>query len=167
MAAANAAENSAVTASAAASNAASTTSGWEYSQDKDEMRGTTTYYANVDSSNELQFGFPYEGGHATLHLRQRPQDGLNVIVTIAGQFTCASYMDGHVSVKFDDGPIQRFGCAEPSDGGTGTLFILGAKRFVDDLKKSRRVVIEADFYQNGGQQMDFDTQGLQWPRPQS
>jgi hypothetical protein len=167
MASANAAANAAAEAGAAvaqtSSSPAAAESGWQYDTDKDEMRGTTAYFANLDSENSLEFGFPYHGGNATLHLRQRPQDGLNVIVDVDGQFTCASYMDDHVSVKFDNGPVEKFGCAEPSDGRTGELFIRGERKFVGQLKKSKKLIIEAEFYEHGRQQMVFNTAGLVWP----
>ena len=67
MASANAAANSAMAATNAADGAAegsSQATGWTYSSTKDDMRGTTSYFADVSSDNLLEFGFPYEGGHA-------------------------------------------------------------------------------------------------------
>ena len=155
-----------VTDQAPASSAApaqADTGGWTYDRDSDDMRGSTTSFGRLESADEQEFGFPYKGGHATLTLRERPKDGLNVMLQIAGQFICSSYRGDYVSVKFDSGSIQRFGCAEPASGGTGTLFIEGEKRFLTQLLRSRRLVIEANFYETGPRQMHFITSGLQWP----
>jgi hypothetical protein len=145
---------------------ASTPSAWSYDTTKDQMRGTTTYTASIDSENQLTFAFPYKGGNATLYVRQRPEDGLNIIVDIDGQFTCNSFTGGHVSAKFDDGSVQRFGCAEPSDGRTGELFVRNEQRFLSELKHSKKLILEAEFYEQGDQQMIFDTTGLVWPPAQ-
>lgn len=135
---------------------------WSYSEDVDQMRGSKTRYASVTSENELSFGFPYKGGRATLTLRRRPEDGLNVILDVKGQFLCSSFRNNTVAVKFDDGPIQRFACLEPSDARTGEIFINSENRFVAKLRKARTVIIEAEFYQEGRRQMQFDVAGLDW-----
>lgn len=146
---------------AAESKPAEPTSKWVYSDDTDAMRGTKTFYATRLSDDEQKFDFPYKGGKAQLMLRRRPSDGLNVLVTIEGQFICHS--DDTVAVKFDSQPIQRYPCSEPSDGSTGVMFINNTKRFVTNLKTAKTVIIEAPFYQEGRRQMTFDVQGLQWP----
>jgi hypothetical protein len=137
-------------------------SNWGYSDDKDEMRGTTTRYASLTSTNDVSFGFPYAGGKATLVLRQQREDGLRVILHVEGQFLCSSFRDDSVAVKFDDDPIEHFRCLEPSDGSTGVIFIRSEARFVAKLKKARAVVIEAEFFQEGRRQMQFDVAGLKW-----
>jgi hypothetical protein len=140
------------------------TSKWTYSDSKDEMRGTTTRYASVDSENKLEFNFPYNGGAtATLGLRQTPKSGLDIYVEVTkGQFLCHSFMNTHVSVKFDNGPIQRFSCTDTSDGRSTMIFIRSEGRFLAALRHAKKTVIEAEFYQAGEQQMIFDTAGLNW-----
>lgn len=134
---------------------------WVYSDDTDAMRGTTSFYATRLSDDELKFDFPYKGGKAQLMLRQRPSDGLNVMITIEGQFMCHS--GDTVAVKFDNQPIQHYPCSEPADASSGVLFINNAKRFVTNLKTTKTVIIEAPFYQEGRRQMTFYVEGLQWP----
>lgn len=137
-------------------------SNWNYSEDADQMRGTVTKVAMIESTNELGFDFPYHTGNAILLLRKRPEDGLNVILKVDGQFTCNSFNDGFVSVKFDNDPIKKFSCTEPADGSIGTLFIQGERRFVERLRKAKSVTIEAEFFQAGRRQMRFDVGGLKW-----
>lgn len=144
------------------SKAEAVPSNWSYNETADEMRGTKTRFASATANNSLNLGFPYDGGHARLTLRQRPEDGLNVFLSIDGQFICSEYSGDTVAVKFDDGPIQTYRCAEPAAGGTGLLFINGEKRFVENLRKAKKVIIEAPFYDNGRQQMTFDVAGLDW-----
>lgn len=136
---------------------------WSYDTDKDEMRGTTSYFASVRSDDTINLGFPYEPDTAELILRKQPSDGQSVILRAPGQFICHSYRDDTVAVKFDNGPIQQFECGEPADATTGVLFIRGSGRFIEKAKSSKRVIIEVPMYQAGRQQITFDVEGLEWP----
>lgn len=135
---------------------------WQYSTDIDQMRGTKTRYASLESENEQAFGFPYDGGKATLILRQRPSDGLNILLEIKAQFLCNQFSNETVAAKFDDNKIETYSCAEPNDASTGVLFIEGASRFLSHLRRSKKLILEAPFYQAGRRQMEFDVRGLNW-----
>ena len=135
---------------------------WEYSEDKDQMRGTTTKFAVLTSENTVNLDFPYGSHTGDLQFRRRPEDGLNILLHVQGQFLCNSYNDGHVSVKFDDKPIQKFSCAEPGDASTGWLFISPASKFLAETRKSKTLVIEAPYFQNGNQQLTFSVAGLKF-----
>jgi len=142
---------------------AASTSKWQYSEDKDEMRGTTTRYAQVVSENTVDLDFPYGTVNGQIVIRKRPKDGLNIMFTVdKGQILCHSFGDDHISVKFDDGPVKRYSCTGTSDGSSETSFIENASGFLSNLKKAKRTIIEAEFYQKGNQQFTFDTAGLNW-----
>lgn len=137
---------------------------WTYSDSKDEMRGTTTRFASVESDNLLDFAFPYNGGATgSLTLRERPQDGLNILLAVSkGQFQCHALEGGNVTVKFDDGPLEGFPCYEPSDATPGLLFIGNERRFLHRLRVSRKITVEAQFFEEGPRQLTFETRGLVW-----
>jgi hypothetical protein len=135
---------------------------WRYSQDADKMRGTVTTYASLESDSELHFGFPYGTNRATLVIRRRPSDGLNVMLQVKGQFLCSSLRDETVAAKFDDSGIENYSCSEPSDASTGLIFIGDASRFLSRLRHAKTLILEAPFFQAGRQQMDFDVRGLEW-----
>ncbi len=42
------------------------------------------------------------------------------------------------------------------------IFIENAKGFLAKLKKSKKAIIEAEFYRNGMQQITFNTTNLKW-----
>lgn len=127
------------------------------------MRGTTAKFASIVSDNELDFEFPYGRGNSTT-LTIRKDGDTNVYLTIEkGQFICNGFTDdSFVSVKFDDGAVQRFNCASASDGSSDVAFIRNSSRFVTALKSADRVVIEAEFFQSGRRQIVFSTHGLIW-----
>ncbi len=137
---------------------------WHYSETKDEMRGTSSRFATVDSNNKVDMGFPYGRVYGQIIVRERPSDGLNIMFAInKGQILCHSFSDeDYVTVKFDDNAIERYSCSSPSDGSSETAFLSNEKLFLSNLKKSRKLIVEAEFFQNGRQQFTFDIAGLKW-----
>jgi hypothetical protein len=138
-------------------------SNWQYFTDKDGMRGTESRYAQLEGANTINLDFPYGEQRGRITVRQHAQFGFDILVGVeSGQIMCNSFSRSYINVKFDDGPIQRYGCNEASDGSSDMVFVEGAKGFLAKLKKSKRVMIEAEFYRNGMQQLAFDTANLNW-----
>ena len=136
---------------------------WEYSESTDEMRGDAAKYATLASNNEVDLDFPYGETNGNLMIRRNAEFGLNVMFSVdKGQVLCHSFGDSYLSVKFDDGPIQRFRCADSSDGSTETAFIENEAKMLSGLKKARKTIVEAEFFQQGRQQFTFDTANLKW-----
>jgi hypothetical protein len=136
---------------------------WSYSTEKDEMRGGESRYAQLQAVNTLDLDFPYGEQRGRVLVRQSPKFGFDILVGVpSGQIMCNSFSNSHISVKFDDGPIRNYGCTDASDGSTSMVFIEGAKGFLSKLKASKKMVVEAEFYQNGLQQMSFNTANLKW-----
>lgn len=140
-------------------------SAWKYSEQNDEMRKSSEKTASVDSENTLDFAFPYNGGSTgTIEIRRSPSYGFDVILSISkGQFVCHSFTGGHINVKFDDRPIEKFGCTSASDGSSNVIFFRTPQRMLAGLKNSKKTIIETEFFNEGSRQMTFNTQGLKWP----
>ena len=136
---------------------------WHYENSQDKMGRGTVKAAIVESTNKVEFGFPYqESQRGTLMLRNHPKHGKNVIFSIEhGQFLCG-IESCSVSVRFDAGRPQVYTASEPTDHSTTTLFIENYARFLAGLKKSKRVSIEASFFQEGSRVFEFETTGLNW-----
>jgi hypothetical protein len=126
--------------------------------------GRKQSFANVSSTNTLNFGFPYQGRQwGILTVRKSSQKGTNVLIRIErGQFLCG-IEDCIVNVRFDTGRIQRFSATEPSDHSTTTLFLNDEPRFVSLLHKAKVVRVEATFYEEGSQALEFNVEGFKWP----
>ncbi len=134
---------------------------WSYSSDPDDMGKGTIRFASIESTNTLEFKFPYSGKqHATLTIRKHPRHGNDAIIQIErGQFVCP--VSGcSVMVRFDDGESIRYHAAEPADHRTTALFLQPYDKFYVGLAKSKRVRIEADFYQEGSRMVEFDVAGF-------
>ncbi len=136
---------------------------WNYKKSKDEMAGVV-YSAATRSKNSLNFSFPYQGAQrATLELRDHPRWGVSVILSVTrGQFNYADDEDCGVLVKFDD-DINTWSCRLASDGSRETLFLGSKFEFINEAKKSKRLLIEANFYRNGAKIIEFDVSKLKWP----
>jgi hypothetical protein len=136
---------------------------WEYSESRDEMRGTTAKFASITSKNMVDLEFPYGEVNGQLWIRRRPEDGLNLAFEVQkGQVLCHNYSDDYISMKFDDGPVQKFRCTGSSDGSSETAFVVDEQRALTALKRAKRTVVEAEFFQQGRQQFVFETAGLKW-----
>ena len=127
------------------------------------MRGTSSKVAQITSDNVVDLDFPYGEVHGQLWVRQRHEDGLNVAFEVEkGQVLCNSFTESYVSIKFDDRPIQKFRCTDASDGSSNVAFLSNEHSVLAELKKSKRAIVEAEFFQQGRKQFTFDTAGLNW-----
>jgi len=136
---------------------------WNYKELPDKMGRGTIKNATVNSANEIQFGFPYQGSQrGTLQLRIHPKHGKDVILRIEkGQFLCG--IDScTVTVRFDQETAQTYTALEAADHSTTVLFLQNYDRFVGNAQKSKKVYIEAQFYQEGARVFEFDITGLKW-----
>lgn len=140
--------------------------GWNYEESTDKMTGKKSARAQTVSDNSLDFSFPYQGkNRGYITVRQHPQHGLDVLISIdKGQMLCSSY-DCKVSIKFDDGPPVRFGGSEPADHSSETIFLQGANKFIASAKKAKKILVQFNAFQNGSPVLEFSTpQSLDWPR---
>ncbi|MDE6351583.1 MAG: hypothetical protein K2K88_00355 [Muribaculaceae bacterium] len=136
---------------------------WEYRETIDEMTDKTTYYASIESENEVKFEFPYNGGSSlTLTIRDSPQYGKNMYIKISkGQFN--SGFDGtNIKVRFDDKEPITVHCNFPSDYSTDLLFLANFNKLLNLIKDSKTMKINAEFFSEGTRTFTFKTEGLEW-----
>ncbi len=127
------------------------------------MRGGESRFASLDAENTINLDFPYGEQRGQILIRDSAKFGFDILVGVpSGQVLCNSFQDTYLSVKFDNGGIERFGCTDASDGTNNMVFLNSEKRFLEKLKKSKKLIVEAEFFQNGVQQMTFDTANLDW-----
>ena len=136
---------------------------WNYSESEDKMGRGKIKSATVSSLNKVEFGFPYQNPQrATLQLRKHPEYGNDVILSIEkGQFICG-VSSCSVQVKFGEGKATKYSASEPADNSSTVLFISDFASFVANTKKSKKVYIEAQFYQEGNRVFEFETSNLNW-----
>lgn len=135
---------------------------WRYFSNEEGMSGKPTRFASVESTNTVNFGFPYSGEQrATLLLRRHPRWGNDVIFQIEkGQILCRTYGDCTVGIRFDDGQIIRLNGNPPADNSSESFFIPAFGTFIKKLPEAKIVRIEVRIYQNGAPVFEFDVSGF-------
>ncbi|HDR1123407.1 TPA: hypothetical protein QB326_001517 [Pasteurella multocida] len=137
---------------------------WLYDETKDQMRGTTTYKANLTSNNSANFGSPYGESKLDIVLRKKPNSNDVLFIIHSGQFK-SCYRECYVAMKFDDGKVETIELVEASSGSSDVRFIYSnsdVKKFSEKLKKSKRLILEFSFYDFGSFQFNFNVEGLDW-----
>lgn len=139
---------------------------WEYKSTETPMGGVMKV-ASVMSNDEVNFDFPYQGRQrARLALRVHPRYGRDVMLGLQkAHFHCSSVSGCSVLVRFDERPAVKFSATAPEDNSTTTLFIRDYARFLRETRASKRVRIEAQFYQQGTRVFDFNIAGLDFDSP--
>ena len=135
---------------------------WDQYTRDDELRGTTDRFADVTSTNSVDFDFPYCcGSRLEMTVRKTSQYGTDVIFQISdGQFVCGIY-DCAGTISFDGKP-ESLSLNRSADHDSKILFAKYPDAIVRKLKKSDRVIVELPFYQEGNRQFKFNTHGLDW-----
>jgi DNA-directed RNA polymerase subunit RPC12/RpoP len=137
---------------------------WHYSEKIDPLDDGKTVEACIESDNEVTQDFPYHNVTATLCLRKSKKQGLNAYVYLNsnGQVLCQVYDGCSVAVRFDKRPPRQFHGVGPADHSTNIVFIEGEAIFLASIKKATTTIVEPRIYQNGDQNVIFNTAGLNW-----
>lgn len=159
-------------AAARTANAGAGTS-WRYHEETDPATKQQLAYAAVNSSNTIEFGFPYaEAQRATLLLQPRTHSPTIRLLIEHGQFICRSSTDGsngcYVPVKFDNGGLDIWYARMTNDGRTNALDFgtadddpkSGASCIADELAKTKSLSLRVAFYYEGDRAVDFNVAGL-------
>ena len=137
---------------------------WEYVASKDAISGKEIKQAIIASNNSFEMGFPYQGGTtADITIRKHPRYGKDVYLSInKGQLLCTSYEGCQVSIRFDERKTFKVHANEPEDNSSTVLFLSGYEKLVKEIKKSKKMIIEVVFFQNGSRTFEFDVSNLQF-----
>jgi hypothetical protein len=140
---------------------------WHYETNTEQMTGTQSRLAHLSSLNKLDFGFPYAGGsRGSLMIRQRKTDGLRVLFGISkGQIVCP--LSCTVRVRFDEKSPMTFTGTPPQDHSSDSLFLAPASKFVSELAKAKKTLVEVSYYQSGSLVSEFKTEGFVWENKSS
>lgn len=136
---------------------------WSYGEQVDKMTDKTMYFASCQSTNKVEFDFPYDGG-SSLSITVRNMNGANeVILQISkGQFM-SSYSSA-VKIKFDDEAIKSYNFTEPSDNSNDYIFLNSGPSIIKKLRTAKKLKIQPQFFQEGQTVFEFDVAGLKWER---
>ena len=144
-----------------------TAGNWQYDRNIDPMSGKPSRTAQTNSLNSVQVAPHYSANtKATLVLRQHPQYGLDLILSISsGQFICSPGSGCKVQIRFDENHAFNASASMPSDFSHNSIFIIGAAGLIPRIEKSQRMLIKTTMYQAGDVIWEFNTQDLKWTEP--
>lgn len=129
----------------------------------DEMTGKIAYYVTTPSKNEIYLKPPYGNVSGKLFIRKHPRYGVDVLMEVErGQIPCPNYSPCSVLVRFDEKEPKKFEASNPSDGSRNAIFIRNPSLFVNEAKKASSIKIQATFYQNGSQILEFNIEGADY-----
>lgn len=133
---------------------------WKYSEKQDAMTSKTIKYAEVYSSNLVEFGFPYQGG-TTGRILIRRKDGIDEILFSIdkGQFNSSP---DKIRLRFDENPPIVNTISRTSDGSSNVLFIDNSSNFIQNMKNAQKLKIEAEFFREGNKVFEFNVKDLKW-----
>ncbi|TKC54979.1 hypothetical protein FBD94_25645 [Pedobacter hiemivivus] len=127
------------------------------------MTSKKTYYASIDAKDLLHFDFPYDGGCSTTLYVRKMSEKTDVFVKFSkAQLIIDSYNGSNFRVKFDKNPSSVYTFNGASDHSSNVAFLQNTSRFINNLKRSKKVTIELEFYNEGNQAIEFDTEGFKW-----
>ena len=136
---------------------------WIYTQDTDKMSSGTDYFASISAVNQLQLKSPADSSaNAILTIRHLSGKNRLTLTITKGRFLNTDANGEHIRMKFDKGSPAKYACDPGSDGSQDMLYIHPANNLIARLKKTKKLIIEADFLNGGLQQMTFNIAGLQW-----
>lgn len=134
---------------------------WRYIQSTDPMSKKVTRKAMLQSENTLSFEFPYQGPqHATLHVRNHPEFGRDVIMSIEkGQILCSPY-DCPMRIVFDDGtPVSVQGNSS-ADHDSTIVFLPNFQRLTRRIAQAKEMRVQVNMFQQGAPTLIFDVTGF-------
>jgi invasion protein IalB len=68
----------------------------------------------------------------------------------------------NIKIKIDDKDPVTYKALSSSDGSSTYVFVSPVTRLVKQLKGAKTMVIEAEFYQSGLKQMEFNVKDFKW-----
>jgi hypothetical protein len=134
---------------------------WIYTDSNNKM-GEETKYAIIWADNLVYLDFPYDGGSQGIFQVRKSSSSLDLIFSIDKGQIDFDYSGTNIRVKFDDEKPTIWIVSESSTNDTDVLFFSAKKLFLNKLKKSKNLVLEIPFYQNGNQQFEFNIENLVW-----
>ena len=133
---------------------------WNYFTSTDSASGKEYKVAQITSENTINLDFPYSGEqYATFTLRRHPRYGLDAFLSIRkGLILCNTYNNSYILLRADNGPVQRFGCNEPADNSSETVFVSGFGRVEQLIKRAKKLYVTITLYQAGDRTFEFKVQ---------
>lgn len=135
---------------------------WTYSEQIDEMDNTKRTIAFIKSDNSIKFDFPYGKSDFTLNVRNWKGSNSVYLSCSKCQFIAGLNGDKTYRIKFDNEAPIRVSANHSSSGSPDIVFLGSVSEIISKLKTSEKLIIEAEFYDSGMNNITFSTKGFEW-----
>ena len=135
---------------------------WHYYDTEDEMDGTKDYFASLTSDNTIDLSYPYTWGNARIVIRKNGNNKLDIMFII-DSWIILDY-NNTARIKFDDEQPMNVNIYWTSDWSSDVVFLWKEQHILSKLKKSKKVMIEVEFHEDGRKVAKFSTEWLKWDK---
>lgn len=124
---------------------------WTVRESIDEMTDSKNVRKSLESENEVEFSFPYDGGSSLkIEVIYRKKDGSNVILRISNGQLLESFNGANcVTMRFDEEESQKFYTTSPADGSSDCLFLQNPQKFIKRAKTAKTIKVQVPVFQEG------------------
>jgi hypothetical protein len=137
-------------------------SNWKYSEDIDEMDNTKRVVARINSDNSIKFEFPYGNSDFSLNVRNWKSNTDIYLSCSKCQFISGFSGEKTYRIKFDDEAPINVSANHSTSGSSDVIFLGSESKIISKLKNSKKLMIEAEFYDSGMDNIIFYTKGFEW-----
>lgn len=138
---------------------------WQFSEEIDKMEGTTTYFAELPSTNKINFKFPYKGGSTlSINLRNKGAGNEVFLYLDKGQIMPSLMGEKSMKFKFDDENTIMYSYTTATGASNNYVFMAKEKEIINKLMKSKKVMIELEIFNEGMNVFEYDSEGLVWDK---
>lgn len=136
---------------------------WSYSENTDKMSWIKSKFAQTEWTNRAYFEFPYNWwSNFLLSLRKKWNSATEVIFKVSKWQILWNYSWRTVRLKFDDKTPFNVNYWEPSDWSSDTIFLRNTNRIIQELKTSKKLMLEVEYHQEWRHIAEFDVEWLNW-----
>ncbi|HTA82273.1 MAG TPA: hypothetical protein VK783_05055 [Bacteroidia bacterium] len=138
-------------------------SNWHYLTDVDAMTSGKIYAAVNNSNEKLQFKFPYNGG-SILSFWVRYADNKNLVFLqiSKGQFNVNILKATYIRIRFDTAQPEYYQITSMGSGTFDMVLISDPDKIIAKLKKAKKIIVEAPFFNEPDAIVKFDVSGFKW-----
>ena len=138
------------------------TTEWVYDEYEDKMDNTKTKVASVISDNAIELKWPYGENRFKFNVRKN-KSGTDIYITCDKcQFLTGYSNDKTYRLKVDDQSPFKVYATGASSGASDVAFLGSEATIIKKLKGSNKLIVEAEFYDDGLRTIEFITYGFEW-----
>lgn len=140
--------------------AAVNTENWTYDIDEVGIDKTKSIYAINRSINSLDLKFPYNGSnHGSLVIRKM-KNKIEILLSIDKGQIIGEIYNIKGKIKFDNSNSFSFTANKSNDGSSNIVFIKNPSAILEKIRKSKKMLVEVELYNNGIQVIEFNIDGF-------